>query len=180
MNKKLLSSLLLVGVLAGCGSTSNSSSTDDFFVPESSSTTQTNDSSSTSTEDGTPDPVIPDNGSLTVPETKYSLLITMLDSTRYYVPLVDTDPWYEGDSKFDQCMADDVQLTEGDTFVFFDKDGNEGKGAEWVINIQSAGQSNSFRQESDKIVVLNTGTYDFYVKLQYNNDMVYIGNQDGQ
>ena len=176
MNKKLLSSLLLVGVLAGCGNTSNSSSTDDFFVPEGSSTTQTNDSSSTSTEDETPDPVIPDNGSLTVPETKYSLLITMLDSTRYYVPLVDTDPF--GD--YTQHWADNVQLNAGETFVFFDKDGNEGTGAEWVINIEAAGQHQCFRQDTDKVEVLTSGTYDFSVKMKWGEDIVYIGNQDGQ
>lgn len=177
MNKKLLSSLLLMGLLAGCGEAATSSSTDDFFVPTSSSSAQTTESSSsTSTEEEIPDPVIPDNGSLTVPETKYSLLVTMLDSTRYYVPLVDTEPF--GD--YTQHWADNVQLNAGETFVFFDREGNEGAGAEWVINIEAAGQHQCFSQGEDKVEVLTSGTYDFYVKMKYGEDIVYIGNQDGQ
>ena len=177
MNKKLLTSLLLVGLLAGCGEKgSSSSSVEEFYAPSSSSTVE-NSSSTTSSDSssaaGPEEVVIPDYGLTTAPETGFALLITQADSSQYYVSLVSVDE-FEG---FVQYFGDDLTFNVGDVIKLYNGDAKE----EWVEDtLNPAGQAANFEVTSDGIKCNVSGVYDVYVKIKYQLDEIYIGNQDGQ
>ena len=71
-----------------------------------------------------------------------------------------------------EYMALGVELTAGQTFQVFDKANNVG----WVIANWNEG-SYQFTIENDKYVVTETAKYDFYFKMEYGNDYIYVAKQ---
>ena len=71
-----------------------------------------------------------------------------------------------------EYMALGVELTAGQTFQVFDKANNVG----WVITNWNEG-SYQFTIENDKYVVTETAKYDFYFKMEYGNDYIYVAKQ---
>ena len=72
-----------------------------------------------------------------------------------------------------EYMALDVALTAGQTFQVFDKANNNG----WVITNWNEG-SYQFTIENDKYVVTETAKYDFYFKLDFGNDYIYVAKKE--
>lgn len=181
MNKKFFASLLLVGLLAGCGengNSSSSSSTQDFYAPSSSTTSETSSSSTSSTSSlpvGPSEVVIPEYGSLTAPTEGYALLITQPDYSEYYVSLT---PIAEKDGQGrDQYFGDNISFNAGDTFKMYDGTNS----TPWVEKaLEPYGQYNNFTVTDEGIVCNVTGVYDIYAKFAWEDNTIYIGNQDGQ
>ena len=71
-----------------------------------------------------------------------------------------------------EYMALGVELTAGQTLQVFDKANNVG----WVITNWNEG-SYKFNIENDKYVVTETAKYDFYFKMEYGNDYIYVAKQ---
>ena len=76
-----------------------------------------------------------------------------------------------------EYKALNVALNQGDLITFYD----EGQGAGWAItNIERYGAYQNFSSASDGITCNVAGTYDFYFKLEFGNDRVYIEAKSGQ
>ena len=72
-----------------------------------------------------------------------------------------------------EYMALGVELTAGQTLQVFDKANNVG----WVITNWNEG-SYQFTIENDKYVVTETAKYDFYFKLDFGNDYIYVAKKE--
>ncbi len=76
-----------------------------------------------------------------------------------------------------EYKALNVALNQGDLITFYD----EGQGAGWAItDIEQYGAFQNFSSASDGITCMVAGTYDFYFKLEFGKDRVYIGESAGQ
>ena len=98
----------------------------------------------------------------------YGLLIngtTKLEAT----PLSNKD--YQGR---EQYLVDCVELSSGDYVQICDFGNND---ATWMSNIDPYGAYQQFTggKTQGKITCNLTGTYDFYIKLKYEDDLLYIG-----
>ena len=113
------------------------------------------------------------NGNTTAPTSGYALLVTPGNGgTQYYIPLTQVDE-FDG---FQQHMADNVVFSSGDTFVLYDCT----NAVSWVEDTLSPyGQYQNFSATQNGIVCNVPGTYDIYVKFKFEQDEIYIGNQDG-
>lgn len=122
-------------------------------------------SSSDSEEGGNENTVAPTSG--------YALLVTPGNGgTQYYIALTPVDE-FDG---FQQHFADDVRFSVGDTFVLYDCTNQ----VSWVEDTLSPyGQYQNFTVTSNGIQCNVDGTYDIYVKFKFEQDEIYIGNQDG-
>lgn len=71
-----------------------------------------------------------------------------------------------------QYFSKGITLQVNDLVSCYD----EGTGAEWALtNIDPYGEYQKFTGETNGIRCNTAGTYDFYMKLQMNNDIMYIG-----
>ncbi len=94
-----------------------------------------------------------------VGDTKYSIIIggRMIEAP--------TNPFNENES-----MALGVEAHVGEELQVHDNE----SGATWTIqNLDPA--SKGFKSEGGKIVCIEDGTYDMYIKWSYGNDQIYIG-----
>ena len=73
-------------------------------------------------------------------------------------------------SDHDEFMVS-VQLNQGDTFVTYDLNNDAG----WVMAIESYGAYANFTAGTDKVTCNTAGCYNFYIKMMYENDSMYIG-----
>lgn len=73
-------------------------------------------------------------------------------------------------SDHDEFMVS-VQLKQGDTFVTYDLNNEAG----WVMAIESYGAYANFTAGTDKVTCNTAGCYNFYIKMMYENDSMYIG-----
>lgn len=71
----------------------------------------------------------------------------------------------------DQFLASCVELQQGDTVQLYDFS----NGAAWMCAIDPYGEYQKFTKASDHLVCNAAGAYDFYIKLKYEDDMLYIG-----
>ena len=63
-----------------------------------------------------------------------------------------------------------VQLNAGDTFVTYDLVNNAG----WVMAIETGGKSSNFTAGTSSVTCNEAGCYDFYIKMLYQQDIMYI------
>ena len=71
----------------------------------------------------------------------------------------------------EQFLVSCVALNQGDKGQLHDFD----SGASWMCAIDPYGEYQKFTKNSDHLVCNAAGSYDFYIKLKYNDDMLYIG-----
>ena len=63
-----------------------------------------------------------------------------------------------------------VPLKAGDTFVTYDYKNKAG----WVMAIETGGESTKFTAGTQSVTCNTAGCYDFYIKMMYQNDIMYI------
>lgn len=71
----------------------------------------------------------------------------------------------------DQFLVSCVALKQGDKVQLHDL----GNGASWMCAIDPYGEYQKFTKNTDHLICNAAGTYDFYIKLKYEDDMLYIG-----
>ena len=71
----------------------------------------------------------------------------------------------------DQFLVSCVALNQGDKVQLHDF----GSGASWMCAIDPYGEYQKFTKNADHLICNAAGSYDFYIKLKFNNDMLYIG-----
>ena len=79
-----------------------------------------------------------------------------------------------GETDFDgreQFLVSCVALNQGDKVQLHDF----GSGASWMCAIDPYGEYQKFTKNTDHLICNAAGSYDFYIKLKFNDDMLYIG-----
>ena len=71
----------------------------------------------------------------------------------------------------EQFLVSCVALNQGDKVQLHDF----GSGASWMCAIDPYGEYQKFTKNTDHLICNATGSYDFYIKLKYEDDMLYIG-----
>ena len=71
----------------------------------------------------------------------------------------------------DQFLVSCVALNQSDKVQLHDF----GSGASWMCAIDPYGEYQKFTKNTDHLVCNASGSYDFYIKLKYEDDMLYIG-----
>ena len=98
-----------------------------------------------------------------------------------YGILINGSIYYEGtlnssaqDQSFTEYMALGVPVSEGDQLQLYDKE----EAAAWAVALDNASVS-AISLSGTNYVCSATGCYDFYIKLQYQNDQLYVGEATG-
>ena len=98
----------------------------------------------------------------------YALIIIHADGTQTQVNL---QPW-ENFNEYSQHFGDNVQLQAGDVVKLYDVVNN----ADWVEkNLDPYGEYQKFEVTDAGFRCKEAGTYDFYVKFKWEDNLVYIG-----
>ena len=102
-------------------------------------------------------------------------LMTLSVSAASYGILVNGKMYFAGDAAgefegFQQYLAH-VNVKSGDYCQLYDADNK----AAWVVDLNTYSEA-GFTRNGDKYEVTVTGCYDFYIKLKYEQDELYIGN----
>ena len=110
--------------------------------------------------------------------TLFAIVLAVLSWAAPYGILVNGQTFIEGEATgefegFTQYLAH-VQVSEGDYCQLCDK----GDNAAWAVDVNSYSVA-GFKRNGDKIDVSVSGCYDFYIKLKYGADELYIGNGSG-
>ena len=71
----------------------------------------------------------------------------------------------------EQFLVSCVALKQGDKVQLHDF----GSGASWMCAIDPYGEYQKFTKNTDHLICNAAGSYDFYIKLKYEDDMLYIG-----
>ena len=71
----------------------------------------------------------------------------------------------------DQFLASCVKLNQGDKVQLYDF----ANGAAWMCAIDPYGEYQKFTKNPDHLICNASASYDFYIKLKYEDDMLYIG-----
>ena len=71
----------------------------------------------------------------------------------------------------EQFLVSCVALNQGDKVQLHDF----GSGASWMCAIDPYGEYQKFTKSTDHLICNAAGSYDFYIKLKYEDDMLYIG-----
>ena len=109
------------------------------------------------------------------PATGYALFVTASDGTTRFVSL-EAIAEKDGQGR-DQFFGDNIQLNAGDTFIMYNCDSKES----WVEKVlEPYGQHANFSVTENGIVCNVSGIYDIYAKFAWEDNTIYIGNQDGQ
>ena len=74
------------------------------------------------------------------------------------------------DSSFEEYMAS-VELKAGDTFVTYDLVNKAG----WVMEVEPYGEYANFEVGTESVKCTKAGCYDFYIKMKFQADIMYIG-----
>lgn len=104
-----------------------------------------------------------------------AMLFSVVTFGQHYGILVNGHTYYEGTmvdefEGFTQYLAH-VEVSAGDYCQLYDKD-NE---ASWAVTLNTA-SVDGFTLNGNRYEVTETGCYDFYIKLKYQADELYIGN----
>lgn len=75
-----------------------------------------------------------------------------------------------GDPSFTEYMCLGVPLKSGDALQLYDEDNKKA----WVVTLDAA-STTKITLNGNKYACKNDGCYDFYIKLKYGNDQLYIG-----
>lgn len=78
------------------------------------------------------------------------------------------------DPTFQEFMVLGLALNIGDNLQLYDPSGNDGKGAGWAVALDNASTPN-IQLEGDHYVCNVAGCYDFYIKLKFQQDQLYVG-----
>lgn len=110
--------------------------------------------------------------------TLFTIVLAVLSWAAPYGILVNGQTFIEGEATgefegFTQYLAH-VQVSEGDYCQLCDK----GDNAAWAVDVNSYSVA-GFKRNGNKIDVSVSGCYDFYIKLKYGADELYIGNGSG-
>ncbi|MBQ2438558.1 MAG: hypothetical protein II267_01560, partial [Paludibacteraceae bacterium] len=70
-----------------------------------------------------------------------------------------------------QYLVSCVALQQGDKVQLHDF----GSSASWMCAIDPYGEYQKFTKNTDHVICNAAGSYDFYIKLKYEDDMLYIG-----
>ena len=103
--------------------------------------------------------------SISLNAAPYGLLIngtTKLEAT----PLSETD--FNGREQF---LVSCVALQQGDKVQLHDFS----NGASWMCAIDPYGEYQKFTKNTDHLICNTAGSYDFYIKMKWEDDMLYIG-----
>lgn len=106
--------------------------------------------------------------------TLLAVLCASLSFAQNYGILVNGKTYFAGSKTdefegFQQYLAH-VQVKSGDYCQLYDADNK----AAWAVDVNQYSQS-GFVRDGDKITISVTGCYDFYIKLKYEEDELYIG-----
>ena len=110
--------------------------------------------------------------------TLFAIVLALLSWAAPYGILVNGQTFIEGEAAgefegFTQYLAH-VQVSAGDYCQLYDK----GYSAAWAVDVNSYSVA-GFKRNGNKIDVSVSGCYDFYIKLKYEADELYIGNGSG-
>ena len=110
--------------------------------------------------------------------TLFAIVLALLSWAAPYGILVNGQTFIEGEAAgefegFTQYLAH-VQVSAGDYCQLYDK----GYSAAWAVDVNSYSVA-GFKRNGNKIDVSVNGCYDFYIKLKYEADELYIGNGSG-
>ena len=78
------------------------------------------------------------------------------------------------DASFQEFMVLGLSLEAGDQLQLWDPSANDGKGTGWAVNLDGA-STTAIRKDGDHYVCDEKGCFDFYIKLKYEQDQLYIG-----
>ena len=92
----------------------------------------------------------------------------MVNGSDYHAGELNPSPL---DPSFTEYHVADVQISAGSTLQLWDKDNNAG----WAVDLDGASVAGISRS-GDHYNCTTTGCYDFYIKLKYSADQLYIGN----
>ena len=79
-----------------------------------------------------------------------------------------------GDPSFQEYMVLNLALKAGDQFQLWDPTANNGAGAGWAVDLDGASVE-TVERDGDHYKCTADGCYDFYIKLKYNADQLYVG-----
>ena len=91
----------------------------------------------------------------------------MINGSDYHVGTLNPSP---GDASFTEYMVLGVSVASGSTLQLYDNDNKAG----WAVDLDGASVAGIIR-DGDHYNCTATGCYDFYIKLKYNADQLYIG-----
>ena len=94
-----------------------------------------------------------------------------VNGTTYYAGTENPSP---GDPSFKEFMVLGLSLNAGDKFQLWDPSGNDGKGAGWAVDLDGASVS-AIKRDGDHYECSEAGCFDFYIKLKYGADQLYVG-----
>ena len=96
----------------------------------------------------------------------------LVNGCQYYAGTQNPNP---GDPSFQEYMCLGLHLNSGDALCLYD-DSNGGK---WVVDLDPASVK-AFTKGNSSYSCTTTGIYDFYIKLKYQQDQLYVGNGSGK
>jgi len=94
-----------------------------------------------------------------------------VNGTTYYAGEQNPSP---GDPSFQEFMVLGLSLNAGDNLQLWDPSANGGKGAGWAVPLDGASTKN-IALDGDHYVCNAAACYDFYIKLKYEADQLYVG-----
>lgn len=106
--------------------------------------------------------------SMLMAEGSYGIAV---NGKTYYAGTENPSP---GDPSFQEFMVLGLALNAGDQFQLYDPSGNDGQGAGWAVDLDPASTSVMSRN-GDQYSCSEAGCYDFYIKLKFGQDQLYIG-----
>ena len=94
-----------------------------------------------------------------------------VNGTTYYAGEQNPSP---GDPSFQEFMVLGLSVNAGDKLQLWDPSANGGKGAGWAVPLDGASTKN-ISLNGDHYVCNAAACYDFYIKLKYEADQLYVG-----
>jgi len=91
----------------------------------------------------------------------------MINGSDFHAGELNPNP---GDPSFTEYMILGVQVAEGATLQLWDQDNKAG----WAVDLDGA-STTKIVKDGDHYVCNAAGCYDFYIKLKFNADQLYIG-----
>ena len=95
----------------------------------------------------------------------------MINGTDYHAGELNPTPL---DPSFKEYQVLGVQVAAESTIQLWDADNNVG----WAVDVDGASVA-AITRSGDHYACSTTGCYDFYIKLKYEQDQLYIGNGSG-
>ncbi len=97
-----------------------------------------------------------------------------VNGATYYAGTENPNPL---DPSFKEFMVLGLGLNAGDQLQLWDPSGNGGNGAGWTVVLDGA-STEKIRLDGNHYVCDQEGCFDFYIKLKYEQDQLYVGEGD--